>query len=53
MQPTGIVLVIVVEDHFGNIPVKFGQIPLSSLREEVISIFPNIFQCTILTPGAR
>jgi len=34
MQPTGTVKTILVEDHPGIIPVKFGQNPMSGFRGE-------------------
>jgi len=40
-------------DHHGIIPVKFGQIPISGSREDVVWSFPYINQCKIVTPGAR
>jgi len=36
MQPTGTIWTIVVGDHPGNIPVKFGQNLISSFREDVV-----------------
>jgi len=33
------------------IPVKFGQIPISGSREDVVWSFPYIIQCKIVTPG--
>ena len=41
-----------VRDHPGTIPVEFGQIPISGLREEVVCSFPYVNQCKIVTPGA-
>jgi len=52
MQPTGTVWTTLIEDHQGIIPVKFGQIPNSGSREDVVWSFPNIIQCKIVTPGA-
>jgi len=39
-----------IGDHPGIVPVKFGQIPISGSREEVIWSFPYIIQCKIVTP---
>jgi len=36
MQPIRTILIIVVGDHPGTIPDEFGQIPISSSREEVV-----------------
>ena len=36
MQPTGTVSTTLIGDHPGIIPVKFGQIPISGSREDVI-----------------
>jgi len=36
MQPTGTVWTILIGDHLGIIPVKYGQIPISGSREDVI-----------------
>jgi len=36
MQPTRTVWTLLVEDHPGIIPVKFGQNPMSGFREEVV-----------------
>jgi len=52
MQPTGTVWTTLIEDHPGIIPVKFGQIPNSGSREDVVWSFPNIIHCKIVTPGA-
>jgi len=41
-----------VGDHPGTIPVEFGQIPISSSREDVVGTFPYIIECKIVTPGA-
>ena len=38
IQPTGKVWTILVGDHPGIIPVKFGQNPMSSFRGEVVWI---------------
>ena len=43
MQPTGTVWTL-IGDHPGIIPVKFGQIPISSSREDVVWSFPYIIQ---------
>ena len=51
MQPTGTVWTNLIGDHPGIIPVKFGQIPISSSREDVVWGFPYIIQCKIVTPG--
>jgi len=50
MQPIRTIWTIVVEDNLGIIPVEFGQIPISSLREEVVWSFPYIILCKIVTP---
>jgi len=50
MQPTGTVWTILIGDHPGTIPVKFGQIPISGSREDVIWSFPYIIQYKIVTP---
>jgi len=52
MQPTETVWTTLIGDHPGTIPVKFGQIPISGSREDVVCSFPNIIQCKIVTPGA-
>jgi len=52
MQPTGTVWTTLIGDHPGIIPVKFGQIPISGSREDVIWSFTYIIQCKIVTPGA-
>jgi len=36
MQTTGTVWTTLIGDHLGIIPVKFGQIPISGLREDVV-----------------
>ena len=51
MQPTGTVWTILIGDHPGIIPVKFGQILISSLREDVVWGVLYINQCKIVTPG--
>jgi len=51
MQPTGTVWTTLIGHHPGIIPVKFGQIPISGSREEVVWTFPYIIQCKIVTPG--
>jgi len=51
MQPTGTVWTTLIGDHPGIIPVKFGQIPISGLREDAVWSFPYIIQCKIVTPG--
>jgi len=52
MQPTGTIWTTLIGDHPGIIPVKFGQIPISGSREDVVWSFPYINQCKIVTPGA-
>jgi len=52
MQSTETVWINLIGDHPGNIPVKFGQIPISGSREDVVWSFPYIIQCKIVTPGA-
>jgi len=52
MQPTGTVWTTLIGDQPGTIPVKFGQIPISGLKEDVVWSFPTIIQCQIVTPGA-
>jgi len=52
MQPTGMVWTTLIGGHPGIIPVKFGQIPISGSREEVVWTFPYIIQCKTVTPGA-
>jgi len=51
MQPTGMVWTYLIKDHTGIIPVKFGQIPNSGSREDVVWSFPYIIQCKIVTRG--
>jgi len=53
MQPTGTVWTNLIGDHPGIIPVKFGQIPISGSRDDVVWSFPYVIQCKIATPGAR
>jgi len=36
MQPTGTVGTTLIRNHPGIIPVKFGQIPISGSREDVV-----------------
>jgi len=36
MQPTGTVGTTLIGHHPGNIPVKFGQIPISGKRKDVV-----------------
>jgi len=36
MQPTGTVSTILIGNYPGIIPVKFGQIPISGSREDVV-----------------
>jgi len=50
MQPTATVWTTLIGDHPGTIPVKFGQIPISGSREDVVWTFPYIIQCKIVTP---
>jgi len=50
MQPIKTIWTISVGDHPGTIPVKFGQIPISGLREEVVCSFRYIIECKIVTP---
>jgi len=50
MQPTGTVWTILIGDHPGIIPVKFGQIPISGSREDIFWSFPYIIQRKIVTP---
>ena len=52
MQPTGTVWTTLKGDHPGIIPVKFGQIPMSGSREDVVWSFTYIIHCKIVTPGA-
>jgi len=53
MQPNGTIWRILVGHHIGIIPVKFGQIPISGSREDVVWTFPYVIQCKIVTPGAE
>jgi len=41
------------DDHPGILFVKFGQIPISGSREDVVWSFPYIIPCKIVTPGAE
>ena len=43
MQPTGTVWTTLIGDHLGIIPVKFGQIPISGSREDVVWSFPYMW----------
>jgi len=52
MQPTVTVWTTLIGEHPGIIPVKFGQIPISGSREDVVWSFPYIIQCKIVTRGA-
>ena len=52
MQSTGTVWTTLIGDHPGIIPVKFGQIPISGSREDVVWSFHYIIKCKIVTPGA-
>jgi len=52
MQPTETVWTTLIGDHPGVIPVKFGQIPISGSREDVVWSFPYTIQGKIVTPGA-
>ena len=52
IQPTGTVWTTLIGDHPGIIPVKFGQIPINSSREDVVWSFPYIIKRKIVTPGA-
>ena len=36
MQLTGTIWTILAGDHLGIIPVKFGQIPISGSRKDVV-----------------
>jgi len=44
MQPTGTVWTILIEDHLGIIPVKFGQNPMSGFKGEVAGCQPGLSQ---------
>jgi len=50
MQPTGMVWTILVGDHPLTIPIEFGRITISGLREDVVWTFSYIIQCKIVTP---
>jgi len=50
MQPNGTVWTTLIGDHPGIIHVKYGQIPISGWREDVVCSFPYIIQCKIVTP---
>jgi len=50
MQPTGTIWTTLIGNHLGIIPVKFGQIPISGSREDVVEVF-YINQCKIVTLG--
>jgi len=52
MQQIRTIWIILVGDHPEIIPAEFGQIPISSSREEVVWTFPYIIQCKIVIPGA-
>jgi len=52
MQPIRTIWTILVGDQPGTIPVKFGQIPISGSRKDVVWTFPYIIQCKIVTPQA-
>jgi len=52
MQLIRAIWTISVRDHPETIPVKFGKIPISGSREEVVCSFPYIIQCKIVTPRA-
>jgi len=51
MQQIRTIWTILVGDHPGTIPVEFGQITLSDLREDAVWTFSYIIQCKIVTPG--
>jgi len=53
MQPIRTIWTILVGDHYGTIPVEFGQITISGSREDDVKTFTYIIQCKIVTPGAR
>jgi len=42
MQPIRTIWTILVGDHPGTIPVEFGQITISSSRDDVVWTFPFI-----------
>jgi len=52
MQPTETLWTTLIGDHPGIILVKFGQILISGLREDVVWSFSYIIQCKIVTTGA-
>ena len=52
MQPTETIWTTLIGDHPGIIPVKFGPIPISGSREDVVWSFPFIIQCKNVTRGA-
>jgi len=51
IQPIRTIWTTLVGDHPGTLPVEFGQITISGLREDVVWTFPNIIQCKIVPPG--
>ena len=51
MQPIITIWTISVRNQPGTIPVEFGKIPVSGSSKEVVSSFPFIIQCKIVTPG--
>ena len=51
MKQVGTIWSILVGDHPGIIPIKFGQISISSLGGEVVWSCLYIIQCKIVTPG--
>ena len=51
MQPTGTVRTTLIGDHPGIIPVKFGQIPISGSREDVVYSFPYIINVKLWPRG--
>jgi len=51
MQPLGTVLKTLIRGHPGILPVRFGQIPISGSREDVVWSFSYIIQYNIVTPG--
>jgi len=52
MQPIRTIWTILEGDHAGTIPVKFGKIPISGSKDEVVCSFPYIIQCKIVTSRA-
>ena len=52
MQQTETFGTTLIGDHPWTIPLEFGQIHISSSREDVVWTFPYIIQCKIVTPGA-